>query len=88
MVTDINEKIEVIAVFGSDSTTMGGVGVRPVRFKWKEQDITVMDITYSWSSMDGSVKIYHFSASDGNILYELAYNSQSLNWSLEKIEAP
>lgn len=84
MVTDINEKVDVIAVFGSDST----IGLRPVRFKWKEQDITIMDITYSWTSVDGSSKIYHFSASDGNILYELAYNSDSLKWSLEKIEAP
>lgn len=84
MATDINEKIDVIAVFASDAP----IGVRPVRFKWKEQDITIMDITYSWTSMDGSSKVYHFSASDGNILYELAYNSQSLKWTLEKIEAP
>ncbi len=89
MVTDIGERVEVIAVFGSNP--IGGSsapGLRPVRFKWKNQEITIMDISYSWNSMDGASKIYHFSASDGNILYELAYDSNSLNWSLEKIEAP
>lgn len=90
MITDIGERVEVIAVFGQESQDSNGsaLGLRPVRFKWKKQDITIMDITYSWTSMDGSSKIYHFSASDGNILYELSYNSESLKWSLEKIEAP
>lgn len=87
MLTDIGERVEVIAVFGTGCSD-SGVSLRPVRFKWKKQEITIMDVTYSWTSMDGSSKIYHFSASDGNILYELAYNSESLKWSLEKIEAP
>jgi hypothetical protein len=76
----IGEKVPVMAVFG------GSCGLKPFKFKWLERIITVTDITYSWVDMKGKSKIYHFSVTDGRVLYELSFNTTSLTWNLEKIE--
>lgn len=77
--TVIKEPINVIAVFDS--------GLRPVKFKWKGKIYPISEITYRWSSREGSSTIVHFSVTDGATLYELAYNTATMKWILERTEA-
>ena len=77
----IGETISVIASFGLPYK------IRPVRFKWNERLFEVREITYSWQTQEGQTKIYHFSITDGKTLYELSFETASLVWKVEKVEA-
>ena len=81
MNTYINEIIKVGVVFGGDKK------VRPVWFVWKHREYRVKEITYSWTSRQGVVDIYHYAVSDfsGNI-YELCYHARSMIWTLHQVE--
>ncbi|MCL4874289.1 hypothetical protein KJ039_09435 [bacterium] len=79
MATKIRDAIKVVAVFDS--------GVRPVKFKWRGRVYGVKEITYTWASREGSARILHFTVSDGATLFELAYNSSSLGWSIEEVDS-
>ena len=77
----IGEIISVVASFGLPYK------IRPVRFQWSGKLREVKDITYSWKTKEGQSRIYHFSVTDGKTLYGLSFNSASLLWRLEKLEA-
>ena len=81
MPMDIGETISVIASFGLPYR------IRPVRFRWSGKLFEVRDITYSWQTREGQKRIYHFSISDGQTLYELSFDTSSLLWKMEKVEA-
>lgn len=76
----IGERVAVMAAF------TGTCGLKPLKFKWIQRVIPVKEITCSWTDMEGRSKIYHFSVTDGKMLYELSFNTTSLIWKLEKIE--
>jgi len=78
MVESIGEGIKVIAVFDR--------GVTPVKFRWRGRLYAIREVTHSWSTMDGASSILHFSVTDGQTLFELAYNRASLRWSIEASE--
>jgi hypothetical protein len=78
---DVKETISVIASFGLPYK------IRPLRFKWSGKLFEVKDITYTWQTKDGQTKCYHFSVSDGKTLYELSFDTTSLLWRMEKLEA-
>ena len=61
--------------------------VKPLKFKWSGRLIKVEEITYTWKSKDGQKNIYHFSLTDGNALYDLSFDNESLLWRLENLEA-
>jgi hypothetical protein len=46
----------------------------------------VKDVTYEWTTGKGSSRLLHFSVTDGNTLYELSFNTDSINWILEGVE--
>ncbi len=77
----IGERVFVVASFG------GKDRLKPVNFRWAQKVIPVKDVTYSWMEMEGSSKVYHFSVTDGATLYELSFNTASIIWMLEKVEA-
>ncbi len=77
--TEIRERVDVIAVFDA--------GVRPVKFKWKGRVYPVKETTYTWTSMEGSARLIHFSVTDGACLFEIIYNTSTLKWSLLRVEA-
>jgi hypothetical protein len=74
----IGEKVNVLASFTG--------GIRPIKFKWSGRLITVKDVTYTWKSREGNAHIHHFSVTDGDSLYELSFDAQSLVWRLENLE--
>lgn len=78
---EVGENISVIASFGLPYR------IRPVRFRWSGKLFEVKEITYSWQTQEGKARVYHFSVSDGKSLYELAFDTNSLIWRVENLEA-
>jgi hypothetical protein len=78
---EVGETISVIASFSQ------GYRIKPLRFRWSGRLFEVREITYLWKSAEGQNEIYHFSVSDGRSLYELTFDTGSLLWRLEKLEA-
>jgi len=78
MSTEIREPIKVVAVFDC--------GMRPVKFKWQGRVYPVKEITHTWSSRDGLALSVHFAVSDGATLFEIAYDTVSMRWTLEGVD--
>lgn len=77
---EIGEKVPVIAAFGSFPK------LRPLRFKWSGRRVDIKDVTYEWTTMEGRSRLLHFSVTDGNTLYELSFDTNSILWRLEGVE--
>lgn len=77
----VGETISVIASFGLPYR------IRPVRFNWSGRLFEIKEITYTWKTKEGRKNIYHFSVTDGGSLYELTFDTDSLIWKLENLEA-
>ena len=80
MPVSVGSAVKVLAVFGD------GRKLRPLRFLWSGRTYKVKEITLEWDSFHGREKIHHFSVSDGANIYELAYHSESMLWTLESVE--
>lgn len=78
---NIGQLVSVLAIFDPSYK------MRPLRFRWSGRLVKVEEITYMWKSKEGKNDIYHFSITDGNVLYELSYNTGSLLWRIEHLEA-
>lgn len=78
MSMEIREPIKVMAVFDCD--------IRPVKFKWHGRVYPIKEITHTWSSRDGSVRSIHFAVSDGATLFDIAYDTVSMRWTLEGVD--
>lgn len=78
---DIGENINVLASFGMPYK------IKPLKFRWSGRLFEIKEITYLWKSREGAAEIYHFSVSDGKVLYELTFDTVSLIWKLERLEA-
>jgi hypothetical protein len=77
----VGETISVIASFGRSHR------IKPVRFNWSGKLFEIKEITYTWKTMEGKKNIHHFSVTDGRSLYELTFDTDSLLWRLENLEA-
>lgn len=77
----LKEGISVIASFGAPYR------IRPVRFRWAGRLFDVKEITYTWKTREGRSEIYRFSVTTGNSLYELSFDTATLLWTIESLEA-
>ncbi|GBE41310.1 hypothetical protein BMS3Bbin09_01203 [bacterium BMS3Bbin09] len=77
---EIGERVFVIAAFGRS------IRLKPLRFTWSDRQINIKDVTYEWTTSEGTSKLLHFSVTDGNTLYELSFNTNSILWMLEGVE--
>lgn len=77
---EIGERIFVIAAFGKS------IRLKPLRFTWSNRKVNIKDVTYEWTTSEGTSKLLHFSVTDGNTLYELSFNTNSILWRLEGVE--
>lgn len=77
----VGEIISVLASFGAPYR------IRPIRFRWSGRSIDVKEITYTWRSKEGRNELYHFSLTDGATLFELTFDTATLLWRLESLEA-
>ena len=77
MNSDLNEEIQVGAIFGREKKL-----IKPVWFIWKRKKYFIKEITYTWKTGEGRGSLYHFSVTDGISLYNIAYNSDRMIWRL------
>jgi hypothetical protein len=77
----LGERISVTASFGFSYR------IKPVRFYWSKRFFEVKEITCVWKTKEGQNDIYHFSLTDGQALYELTFDTDSMIWKLENLEA-
>lgn len=76
---DINEKIEVIAVFQAGK-------LRPLRFRWNGRVYKIQRVNGSWKSEQGAAYFHHYSVmSEGPDVYEISYNPQRFTWALDRV---
>ena len=78
MMTEINEPVEVGAVFRKS-------GIRPVWFYWKGRKYSVERVTYRWKEKAGEAWRHFFSVFDGVNTFELIYDSRALEWKLGRV---
>lgn len=77
----VGRQVKVLAAFDP------AYKIKPVKFRWSGRLIRVAEITYTWRSKEGRKDIYHFALTDGSALYELTYDTETLLWRLENLEA-
>lgn len=79
MYQDIEEKIEVLALFQKGK-------ILPLRFRWKGKTYRVSRLESKWKSDLGEKNIWHFSVSDSaSNLFQLTYNEEYHTWKLTKL---
>lgn len=76
----VREAIRVAVVFAP------GRQIRPVCFDWRHRKHTITEITYCWKGKAGEDTLLYFAVTDGNDLFELAYNTVDQSWTLEEVE--
>ena len=76
----INEKIDVVAIFGKAFRE-----VRPFKFRWHSRDYTISEIGYKHMEKQGRDTIYVFSCTDGSAFFELGFNASEVSWLLQKV---
>ena len=78
MITEINDSIEVGAVFQK-------TGLKPVWFVWKGKKYFTERVTYRWKGKHGESWFYSFSVFDGTNTFELIYDALLLQWKLGRV---
>lgn len=79
MIEEIFEPIDVLASFS-------GGRLIPCFFSWRKRRYRVAEVTSRWSDYQGEAKRFFFSVlTDGVNLYELSFNTRTLNWELLRI---
>ena len=79
MPVELDTPIKVAAVFSQGE-------MHPVWFSWNRRQIRIRETTYTWKTWQGSATIIHFSVTDGQGLYEICYNAETLRWRLMNSE--
>ncbi|MDO8683304.1 MAG: hypothetical protein Q7N50_07485 [Armatimonadota bacterium] len=74
----IDEIIRVGAAFD-------GRRVFPMWFRWRNRYYKVKTVNYTWRTNIGAANLYHYSVTDGGSMYELSFNSNTLEWTLAKV---
>jgi len=64
-----------------------GRPIKPVWFEWRNRKHTILDTTYHWKEQAGATTLLHYSVTDGEVLFDLVYNTTEQNWLLNSIEA-
>ncbi len=80
MSAEIDEPIKVGAVFAHGE-------IRPVWFLRHGRQVRIRETTFAWKTREGRARVLHFSVTDGQGLYEICYDTESLVWRLTKAEA-
>lgn len=73
MQVELDEPISVGAVFSQG-------GIRPVWFARGRRQVRINEIALTWKTREGNTCILHFSVTDGNGVYEIRYNTETLLW--------
>ena len=77
-VVDLGDSVRVGAIFEESGR------LKPVWFAYDGRRLAVERVTYSWRDRDGDVKILHYAVKVGGTVYELALDTATLSWRLER----
>lgn len=77
-VVDLGESVRVGAIFEESGR------LKPVWFAYDGQRLAVERVTYAWKDRNGSRQIYHYAVKVGGTVYELALDTSTLSWRLER----
>lgn len=75
----IGENVDVAVVFKD------GQAPAPKWFIWSGRKHAVDRVEHVWKKRDGNMPLWGYSLLCGADVYELAWNSQTFRWRLEKI---
>lgn len=64
-----------------------GRRVFPMWFWWRNRYYKIKAVTYTWRTNQGLARLHHYSVTDGDNLYELQFNTDTLEWTLSKVGA-
>ena len=78
MYQTIHESISVAGVFGQGK-------FHPKKFRWGKRDLSVEQVTHTFSSKDGGVLAKHYSVVAGGTVYRLVFTPENFEWFLEEI---
>jgi hypothetical protein len=81
MITEINEMIQVGAIFGDNKKKL-----KPVWFIWNGRKYNIQGITYTWTERIGKENLHYFTVTDNDNLFSLSYNTDTLVWTLHSVE--
>lgn len=73
----INEKIDVVAVFGR-----GFNDVKPIKIRWGSREHRITQVGYTHKVREGQKVIHVFSCTDGQNFFELRFDAVDLKWVL------
>lgn len=77
MYEKINEKIDVVALFGR-----GFQDVIPFKIKWNKKEYKIEQVGYVHKVREGRKVIHVFSCTDGSNFFELRFDADDLKWIL------
>jgi hypothetical protein len=76
--TKIDEEIRVGVAFDHRKAL-------PIWFMWRGRYYKVEQVSYNWSTDEGSARLRHYAVTDGANNYEICFNSRTLEWRLRKV---
>jgi len=79
MSVEIDEPVRVAVVFGLRE-------VHPVWFDWNGRQVRIREVAFTWQTREGSAVLLHFSVTDGQGLYEILFNRDTMEWRLRSAE--
>ncbi|MCE5199419.1 MAG: DUF6504 family protein [Armatimonadota bacterium] len=74
----VDESIRVGVAFDSGK-------VMPMWFLWRDRYYRIKTVTYTWCTDQGASRLHHYSVTDGANMYELQFNTNTLEWVLGKV---
>ena len=80
MLECIDEKVSMMLAYNKDKGT-----VKPHIMKWKQQYITIQEVTYHHLIKKGRELIHVFHATDGHLDFRLHLDTQTLHWKLMEV---
>ncbi len=79
MYQDMDEQIEVVAVFESHK-------MKPARFRWNGRVYKISEVTGDWKTNIGAYKVHHFAVVDtSSNFFQLTYDERQTSWMISKI---
>lgn len=85
----VDARVDVVATFRSAGAaahdTRANGACTPVRFRWKNRDVTITEIGMVHPTSHGNKMIHMFDVTDGGSDYRLAFDAETLTWRLKYV---
>jgi hypothetical protein len=82
---EINERVDMIALFYGKGDFMALC--KAIRMRWRNQEITFLENSLRFPTVQGKRMLHVFHLSDGVNNYRLEFDAEKLTWTLVKMIA-